>query len=160
MLINNILTVLDFFHKPFKRILTQQQFRYLASGGFQAFLDAFLYFIGYNYILRRHPFYIGNYEIQAYTAQFWLQFPVIFFVGFFASKYVVFPGSHLKTSSQFFRFILVVGLCMFLGLYILKFFVEICHIYPTVAKLTTTMVVSIVSYVVQRLFAFKSHKLY
>lgn len=42
--------------------------------------------------------------------------------------------------------------------FFLKLFVEILHFYPTLAKIVTTIIVAVFSYISQRNFSFKMDK--
>jgi putative flippase GtrA len=84
-----------------------------------------------------------------------ISFSVSFPVGFLLSKYVVFTTSNLKGRIQLFRYALLVAMCILLNYVFLKFFVEWCHLFPTAAKIITTALVAVFSYVSQRNFTFK-----
>src|SRR6267154_1237679 len=88
-----IISFIDFFYPPFRKIMPVQTFRYAACGGANTFLDIFIYFISYNYILNN-----------------------------------VF----------------------------IKIFVERFHIYPTIAKILTTAIVVLFSYLTQKNYTFKA----
>jgi putative flippase GtrA len=49
-------------------------------------------------------------------------------------------------------------MCLLLNYIFLKIFVEYCHIYPTVAKLFTTVIVIFVSYLTLKHFTFRVGK--
>jgi putative flippase GtrA len=88
---------------------------------------------------------------MAFMMAFVLSFPT----GFFLNKYVVFTGSTLHGRVQLFRYLLLVVVCIFLNYIFLKLFVEQAHIYPTMAKILTTVIVVSFSYLTQRYFTFK-----
>jgi putative flippase GtrA len=56
---------------------------------------------------------------------------------------------------QLFRYFLLVGCCILLNYLFLKLFVEICHFFPTVAKVLTTVMVACFSYFTQKTFTFR-----
>ena len=155
---NFILNVIDYFYNPFRNLIPLQTFRYAATGGFNTSLDIFLYFINYNFILKKHVLDLGFVSISPHIAAFLLVFPITFSTGFFLSKYVTFQESDLRGHIQFFRYIVTVGVCIFLNYIFLKLFVDVCGFYPTVSKLLTTGLVVIYSYFSQKHFTFKTEK--
>jgi putative flippase GtrA len=152
---NIILGVIDFVHRPFSRWIDVQTFRYMACGGSNTVLDIILYFIGYNYIFDKQPVHVGHFIIAPYIAAFIVSFCISFPMGFALSKYVVFQESNLRGRVQLFRYALLVGMCIFLNYIFLKIFIEWCGFYPTPAKILTTAIVAVFSYVSQRNFTFK-----
>lgn len=152
---NILLSVIDFFHKPFERWIDRQTFRYLACGGSNTVLDIFIYFISYNFILAKQPLKTPFITISPHIAAFMISFSVSFPLGFALSKYVVFTESNLKGRVQLFRYALLVSMCILLNYVFLKFFVEWCHFYPTPSKVLTTAIVAVFSYISQRNFTFK-----
>lgn len=152
---NIILSVIDFFHKPFERWIDKQTFRYLACGGSNTVLDILIYFIAYNFILLKQPVETPLLTISPHIAAFMISFSISFPLGFALSKYVVFTESNLKGRVQLFRYALLVSMCILLNYVFLKFFVEWCEFYPTPSKVLTTAIVAVFSYISQRNFTFK-----
>ena len=157
-LVNKIWSVLHFFHKPFSKLLSQQQFRYLACGSFIALLDIAMFVCLNDFILHQSPVLIAGYKIESYYFAAWALWPIGFLFGFMSSKYVVFPGSHLPHGTQLFRYLMLVILCFFLTNVLLNFFIGQCHFYPLISKTSTTIIVALVSYLLQRFFTFKKKK--
>lgn len=152
---NIILTIIDFVHVPFARWIDKQTFRYLACGGGNTVLDILIYFLSYNFVLRRLPVQAGPVVIAPHIAAFMMSFSISFPLGFALSKYVVFTESKLKGRIQLFRYALLVGMCILLNYFFIKLFVEWFGWYPTPSKTLTTAIVAVFSYVSQRNFTFK-----
>ncbi|WP_291909830.1 GtrA family protein [Chitinophaga sp. CB10] len=150
-----ILNIIDFFHKPFSGIIPKQTFRYLACGGGNTLLDIFLYFICYNFILEKQVVHLPFINIGAHIAAMFMSMAVTFPTGFLLSKYVVFSESNLQGRTQLFRYFMLVGVCVLLNYALMKLFVEHLHFFPTVARICTTAVVVIFSYLTQKKFTFK-----
>jgi len=152
-----ILNIIDFFHKPFSGIIPAQTFRYLACGGGNTVLDIFLYFICYNFILEKQAVHLPliNINMGAHIAAMFMSMAVTFPTGFMLSKYVVFSESNLQGRTQLFRYFMLVGICVLLNYALMKIFVEQMHLFPTVAKICTTALVVIFSYMTQKKFTFK-----
>src|SRR5687767_5989312 len=90
---DRIISVIDFFYAPVKPLIDLQTFRYAAAGGGNTVFDIVLYFITYNFILRKQIFYAGPFAISPHIAAFIITFPVTFLSGFLLMRYVVFPES-------------------------------------------------------------------
>lgn len=80
---------------------------------------------------------------------------VTFPLGFYLSRTIVFTGSTLRGRVQLFRYFLLVAICIGLNYTFIKLFVEKCHLYPTVSKLLTTVIVVTFSFIAQKNFTFK-----
>lgn len=150
-----ILMVIDFFYRPFSKLMPPQTFRYLACGGGNTALDIVLYFICYNFILRQHEVVLPFITISAHIAALFMSLAVTFPMGFMLSKYIVFSESNLRGRVQLIRYFMLVGICICLNYGFMKLFVEQFHIYPTISKILTTIFVVGFSYLTQKKFTFK-----
>lgn len=154
---NLILSIIDWFHRPFSRWIDVQTFRYLACGGSNAVLSILTYFLAYNYVLEKHPLIIASWLIiKPHVAAFLISFAISFPLGFALSRYVVFQESNLRGRVQLFRYAVLVAMCILLNYLLLKAFVEGCGFYATPSKILTEAIVAIFSYVTQRSFTFKT----
>lgn len=152
---NIILGVIDFFHKPFARFIDKQTFRYLACGGGNAVLDLLIYSVFWKFVFKEELVRIGSFVNEPHTVAAAISFCITFPVGFALSKYVVFTESNLKGRIQLFRYSVLVGICIFLNLAFIKFFIEICGINAILAKVLTICFVAVFSFISQRHFTFK-----
>lgn len=132
-----------------------QTFRYAACGGFNTVLDISLFFVSYNFILKKQPVHIGPLTIGAHIAAFLIGFMVTFPIGFYLSRYVVFQETSVKKAKQLAKYFTVVFGCLILNYAFLKIFVELFGWYPTPSKILTTVFVVAFSYVSQKNFTFK-----
>lgn len=151
---------IDWFYNrlPFRKYVPLETFRYGVSGGLNTSLDIFLYFVTYNFVLKKQMVNLKIITISPYIASFMMVFPITFTTGFILSKYITFTESELHGRIQLFRYGITVLVCIILNYILLKFFVEVCHLYPTPSKLLTTGVVIIYSYLSQKYFTFKTEK--
>jgi putative flippase GtrA len=131
---NLIENTLDFFYPIVSRFMNKMTYRYVACGAANTILDI---------------------SISPYIAAFMLSFSITFPIGFLLSRYVVFQGSPMTGRIQLFRYFLTVLICIFLNYVFLKLFIEKFHFYPTVAKIFTTGIVIVFSYLSQSYFTFK-----
>lgn len=150
-----VTTIIDFFYPPFRRIMPLKTFRYAACGGFSTVLDIIVYFLGYNFILKKQIAYLWGLVISRHIAALGISFCVVFPIAFWLNRAIVFHESPLRGHVQLTRYLLVVVVCMLLNYFFIKLFVEQLNWYPTLAKVATTFIVVAFSYVVQRNFTFK-----
>jgi putative flippase GtrA len=155
---NLINAVIDFFYPFFRRFMPLQTFRYAACGGGNTVLDIFLYAVSYNFIFKNKFIHVPVIGIQMspYIAAFLTSFTITFPLGFYMSRTIVFPGSTLRGRVQLFRYSLLVISCIALNYIFIKLFVEQCHLYPTVSKILTTLIVVAFSFITQKNFTFKA----
>jgi len=158
MIRNRVIAVIDFFHRPFRTWIPEQTFRYALCGGGNTMLDILLYFLAYNYVLKKQVVYTLVGPISSHIAAFIISFLISFPTGYLLNRFIVFPGSVLKGRIQLFRYFLLVVVCVLLNYIFIKLFVEQFHIYPTVSKTLTMVIVVSFSYVTQKNFTFKSEK--
>ncbi len=132
-----------------------QTFRYAACGGFNTVLDITLFFVSYNFILKKQAVHIGPLTIGAHIAAFLIGFMITFPIGFYLSRYVVFQETSVKKATQLAKYFTVVFGCLILNYAFLKLFVDLFGWYPTPSKILTTVFVVAFSYVSQKNFTFK-----
>ena len=154
----NILGVVDLFYPLFRKIMTLQMYRYAACGGGNTVLNIFIYFITYNYILKKEILHLGFVSISPHIAAFLIAFCLTFPIGFYLSMYVVFQGSFLRRRVQLLRYFLVALGCIVLNYVFLKIFVEKLGFYPTPSMIATAGIVILFSYLSQRYFSFRVEK--
>ena len=130
-------------------------FRYAACGGANVALDISLFFVLYNFVFKKQVVQLGFIAFQPHIAAFLFSFLITFPVGFLLSKYVVWTDSNIKGHVQLFRYFLIVLMNVLLNYIFIKLFVEYLHLYPTIAKLMTTVIVIIFSYLSQKHYTFK-----
>ena len=155
MVKRSIISVIDFFYPPFKGLMPINTFRYAACGGANVALDISLFFVLYNFVFKKQVVQLGFIAFQPHIAAFLFSFLITFPVGFLLSKYVVWTDSNIKGHVQLFRYFLIVLMNVLLNYIFIKLFVEYLHVYPTIAKLITTVIVIIFSYLSQKHYTFK-----
>lgn len=151
----NIIAFIDFFYPAFKRIFPIQTYRYAVCGGSNVLLDILLFYLAYHYVLHELPLDLGFVVIKAYNAALFMAFCITFPLGFVLSKYIVFQGSYLRSRVQLFRYCLVVGTNLVLNYVLLKVLVQYMSFYPTVAKISATVIIVTFSYLSQKHFTFR-----
>jgi hypothetical protein len=91
-----------------------------------------------------------------HVAALFTQLPITFLTGFWLSRYVSFSESKLTGGTQIFRYLLTVICSIVINYAGIKFFVEICGIYPTPSQMLNTLITIVFSFFVQKKFTFKA----
>ncbi len=157
MFADRIIRLLDRLHRcPLARIMPLSVFRYAACGGVTYLLfDPLCYSLIYNGVVAHRYFDLGFVTVSPHIAALALTFSLTFFVGFWLNRNVAFRRSPLRTRTQLFRYALSVGGSVLLTYAGLKFFVEVCGVWPTPAKVATTFITTVYSYLAARYFTFR-----
>ena len=153
-----IIRLIDLFYFPFvARIFTRQMFHYAACGGLNFIvLDPLLYFVAHQFVVTPERYFdLGFVVLSPHIAALILVFPLTTFNGFWLNRHVVFQESDLRRRTQFMRYVLSIGGSLFLTYAGMKFFVELCGVWPTPSKLLTTLLVTIYSFLAAKYFSFK-----
>ena len=97
-------------------------------------------------------------SLEPHTAAFFCAFCITFPIGFLLSKYIVWTTSIVKSHVQLFRYFVIVIMNLFFNLFFIKLLVEYFHFYPTIAKIITTTISVLFSYLSHKHFTFKVDK--
>jgi putative flippase GtrA len=135
-----------------------QTFRYAVCGCSNMIFDIVVYYISYNFILKKQILNLGFIAFEPYIAALWIAFLCSFPVGFLLSKHIVFNNSFLRGRVQLLRYMLVVAINLVLNYSFLKVLVEYMHFYPTIARIFATVFIVTFSYLSQKHFTFKTVK--
>jgi putative flippase GtrA len=152
---NSIISIIDFFYPPFKKIMPLQTFRYAACGGGNVVLDVCLYFISYNFIFKKQVFDLVFFAFKPHVAAQLVSSLITIPLGFLLSKYIVWTASEMKGRVQLFRYLVIVAINILLNILFIKLFVERLHFYPTISKIIITTIIVTFSYLSQKHFTFK-----
>ena len=161
----HILTkIIDFFYPPFRKVMSEQLFRYAACGGGNLVLDWILYFLVYNFIIGHELVYIslpfregvgvGSFCITPHIASLCIVFPITLLTGFWLQKNVTFSSSNLHSVRQLGRYIVIVMINLAINYFGLKLCVEALGWYPTPSKMVITLITVAISYLGQKYFTF------
>jgi len=150
-----IITFIDFFYPPFRKLMPEQTFRYAACGGANTVFAIIVFNLAHQYIFKGDNVDVGPLVIKSYNAALFLSFCISFIIGFLLMKFVVFVDSNLRGRIQLFRYLVAYFVNLVLSYLLMKFFVEYAAINAMVAQLITTVVVITVSYLSQKHFSFK-----
>jgi hypothetical protein len=96
----HILTkIIDFFYPPFRKVMSEQLFRYAACGGGNLVLDWILYFLVYNFVIGHENVYFCPLSIvhcpfvlciTPHIASLCIVFPITLLTGFGSKRMLPF----------------------------------------------------------------------
>lgn len=151
---NLIITILDFFYYPFKSFMPIKTYRYAACGGGNLVLDLILYFIVLNFVVDKENLDLGLLVLSPHIAALFIVFPITFLTGFALNKYITFEDSNLKGKIQIVRYFMVSMGAITISYLLLKLFVDYLGIPAFPARLLTTVISVVYSYILQNKFTF------
>ena len=150
-----LIRVVDLLYVPIvRRFVSRDIFGYALCGGANMALDTLWYFVIYHYIILERNVDLGVVVISPHIAALIVVFPITFFTGFLLNRYVAFRATQQRTTKQLFRYALSVVGSILLNYALMKFFVDLCHIWPTIAKIFTTAIVATYSYMAAKYYSF------
>ena len=140
--------------KPLERVISRQMFGYFLCGAANMALDTLWYFLTYHYVVMERNVDLGIVVISPHIAALVIVFPITFFTGFLLNRYVAFRATQQRTTKQLFRYALSVVGSILLNYALMKLFVELCYVWPTIAKMMTTIIVALYSFLAAKYFSF------
>lgn len=140
--------------KPLERVISRQIFGYFLCGAANMALDTLWYFLIYHYVVFEQNVDLGVVVISPHIAALIIVFPITFFTGFLLNRYVAFRATQQRSTKQLFRYALSVVGSILLNYALMKLFVDLCHVWPTIAKMLTTVIVAVYSYMAAKYFSF------
>jgi len=155
---NPLLKLIDPPYVLFKKFIPLKTYRYAVCGGSNLVLDTVLYFVVFQFLVSKQNIDLGVVVLSPHIASLFFVFPITFCVGFLLNRYIVFSESILPVKVQFFRYLLVGLLALFISYGSMKLLVDILLFYPTPSRLVTIVITVLVSYVLQNKFSFKVKK--
>ena len=162
-----IVGIIDFFHRPFARIIPTQTFRYLACGGSNTVLNIGLFSLSLKFLFTHETVHLfGGMNITADVAAYIVAFCISFPIGFTLSRHIVFPESNLHGRVQFFRYALTTATFILTTYLLIKLFDVLLGMIPhtkgsyallhSITYTIITVITAIMSYISQRRFTFKT----
>ncbi len=152
-----ISNIVDWFYFPFiRRIVSLQTFRYGFTGGANMALDMVLYFVLFNYVLKKDNLNLGLIVISPQIASYLIVFPITFCLGLWLAKNITFQNSPLSDATQRGRYLLVTVINILLKYGGIKLLVSF-GIFPSISNAVMTVVTVIFSYIMQKHFTFKGN---
>lgn len=140
---------------PLRKIMPLQTFRYGFCGALNMGLDTLFYYIAYHYIFAEQNVDLGFIVLSPHMASLGVVFPITFFNGFWLNRTVAFKHSPLRHRTQLGRYLLSVGGSVVINILCMKLLVDAIGVWPTPAKMMTTLISVAYSYLMQKYFTFR-----
>ena len=150
--------LLALFYPLFQGFLTYQVYAYLAVGALNTFLNIALFAIFFH-SMSPDGYALGGVIIESYTISLILAFLLTVPTGYWLAKHFAFnsqSSSGKEDAYKLLRYFLVVSQGLISDYLLLKFLVEVLDVYPTVAKVVSTVVILTVNYLLQKFYTFKN----
>jgi len=156
-LVSIIHSILDFFYPLVKRLFDKTTYYYAVCGVGNLVLSWILFFVFFQFVFEKQLLYVSviDFTFSAYTLTAFTCFLITFNIGFLLMKYIVFTESGLKGRVQLFRYGLSALISGIVSWGLLKIFIEVFDIFPSIANILASCLVVLVSYLLQRKFTFK-----
>ena len=145
----------SFYRKPFRALMPLQTFRYLACGGINWVVTTICFWAAFNFLFAKQNIDLGFLVVASHTAALVVAWPVSVGVGFWMQKNISFKSSPLRGRTQLFRYFLSNLVAVVITWLLEKLFVEVCHIYPTVAFTIIYLITAVMGFLVQKHFTFR-----
>ncbi len=152
---NLLIKLIDPPYVLFKRFMPLKTYRYAVCGGSNLVLDTVLYFLIFQFLVNKQNIDLGIVVLSPHIASLFFVFPFTFSVGFLLNRYIVFPESRIPVKIQFFRYLAVGLLALFISYAAMKLLVDVLLFYPTPSRLVTIVITVLISYVLQNKFSFR-----
>lgn len=156
-----ITRIADWFYvKPLRRFIPQETFRYAFVGGLNLLFNLVLYWFVFNYVLRKQETSFGGIVVvSAPIFAFLITFVITFFSGFYLARNIAFGRSEVRSTGQLFRYAQVVAVNIAINYFGLKLLVEICGFYPSPSYAAIQIIAIVFSYLAQRYYTFRTHRI-
>lgn len=153
-LAERVTKIVDFFYvRPLHKVISRQNFRYIACGGANMLFGWVLYNIAL-FSLGGRSLNLGFMNVPTHMLAQFIYFPFYFLVGFWLQRNVTFRTSPLKQGNQMFRYLLQNAGALVVNTLALALFVDVLGIHASIAKPMADMVTVIYSYFTARFFTF------
>ncbi len=145
----------SFYWRPVRSVMPRQTFRYIACGGINWVISTVCFWVAFNFIFAKQHVDLGFLVVASHTAALGISVVVSFLIGFWMQKNISFQGSPLRGRTQLFRYFLSNLVAALITYALEKLFVEVCHIFPTVAFMIIYLTTAVLGFLVQKHFTFR-----
>ena len=151
-----ITQAIDLLYLPlFSGVISLPIFRYGVCGVLNMALDAMWYFVIYHFIVCKQYVDFGFVVVSPHILSLIILFPITFFTGFWLNRNVAFRVEKFAYQGQLVRYLFSVVGSILLNYVFMKLLVEWVNVWPTPAKMMTTVICTVYSYLMGRYFTFK-----
>ena len=153
-----LISIIDRLYLPiFRPVFSRDMFGYALCGALNMSLDAMWYFVIYHFVVAQRFIDLGFVVVSPHIASLIVIFPITFLTGFWLNRNVAFRVADLSRRGQLLKYALSVVGSIVLNYICMKFFVEYLNIWPTPAKMLTTVVSVCYSFLVGKFYTFARH---
>lgn len=156
MLYRIINYILQLIYPIFRSVFPYELFAYLAVGAMNTALNIIIFAIIYNYIALLPEMHIHGYSIANYTIALLVAFIATAPTGYWLARHFAFTKSKTqRVLLQFIKYLVVVVQGLISDYLILKALIVVFNVYPTIAKIISTIIVLSLNYILQKFFTFQ-----
>lgn len=139
-----------------RKIIDNKVVRYFFSAGFATVVDVTVYFITFNFILRKTDIpFIDPLVITAPIGSLIISYSCGLMTNFLITKYMVFTESDLRGRHQLLRYLQVAAVILLLNYFFMKFLIHILHLYPTISRIISALTIGMLSFLFHKSYSFK-----
>ena len=148
---------LDIFYPIVKKIFSKTTYYYAVCGASNMVLSWLLFHLFYNLVFHQQKWQVPilNLYMDAYTISAAICVVISFIIGFTLLKFVVFTASEIKGRIQLFRYGISAIISFLMSYAILSLLIEGFGVYASVSNVIASVIVTIISYLIQRNFTFR-----
>ena len=148
---------LDIFYPLVKKLFSKTTYYYAVCGASNMVLSWLLFHLFYNLVFHQQKWQVPilNLYMDAYTISATVCFVISFIIGFTLLKFVVFTASEIKGRIQLFRYGISAIISFLMSYAILSLLIEGFGVYASVSNVIASVIVTIISYLIQRNFTFR-----
>lgn len=144
--------------EPVAKVFPRQLWRYGVCGAANMALDSVWYFVIYHFVVCMRFVDLGFVVVSPHIASLVIVFPITFFTGFWLNRNVAFRSTLSGKGWQLWRYALTVSGAIVINYISMKLLVEVCGVWPTPAKLLTTIISSVYSFLAAKFYTFREAK--
>lgn len=140
------------------RLLRHKLIRYGISSAIATSADVLIYFITFNFILKKHDVFLNELVISAPTVSLAISYTCGLLTNFTITKYFVFTESDLRGHHQLMRYVMVAVLILILNYGFMSFMIKGLLWYPTISRAVSAVVIGFASFAIHKVFSFRVNK--
>ncbi len=137
-----------------KKVFRLRVVRYFFTAITATSVDVFVYFLAYNYVIKKHDLHLSSLTIGAPTVALMISFCFGLTTNFYLTRKFVFTESDLRVRHQLMRYTTVALGALVLNYFLMNFLIKEFQWYPTLARATAAVSIGVISFVVHKTFSF------
>ena len=137
-----------------QKLAKNQVIRFVFSAGIGFLADVSAFYLLYHNFLIQPTYEIFGVPVKNFTVSLAISFSLGVVVNFIITKYLVFHESKSGSSKQFVRFVLVAIIGFYANWGAVKILVQVCGLYPPLARPLAALSLFFASYFIHKVFSF------